>query len=429
MKYLSTGIRRCPGEGSGVLNESVPAAEATSVEPSPPPASTARPVGAFERPGDDDPSELICRRWLCRGGIALLAGPTGIGKSSLTMQLAISWTLGRSCFGLKPCGPLRVMIIQGENDDGDVAEMRDGVYAGMKLASVDMAEVNAKLYMVNECERTGLLFLKLLDDELTAHPRDLVFIDPVFSYLGGDASDQALVSGFLRNGLLPILRKHQCGCILVHHTNKPPSGREKPNWKGGDFAYLGSGSAEWANAARAVLAMRSIGSHDKFQLMAGKRGGRLGWTDALGDRIYWKLIGHSPRGICWRELDAGELMSIASAASRKSSRNQLHMNHHGDHGDKPEPKKCVRSPQSVDELVVIFPSELADPPERSFYTARQCRERFAEQGWSRDRSEAMRDTAITEGVVDSFRGPRGTVLYGRASVVAEYLKLHVHNKS
>jgi len=149
----------------------------------------------------------------------------------------------------------------------------------------------------------------------------------------------------------------------------------------------------------------------------------------LGDRIYWKLIGHSPRGICWRELDAGELMSIASAASRKSSRNQLHMNHHGDHGDKPEPKKCVRSPQSVDELVVIFPSELADPPERSFYTARQCRERFAEQGWSRDRSEAMRDTAITEGVVDSFRGPRGTVLYGRASVVAEYLKLHVHNKS
>ncbi|MBC2593846.1 AAA family ATPase [Ruficoccus amylovorans] len=341
MKYLSTGIRRCPEQGSGALDTSALAAKAPPVEPTSPPASTARPVGAFECPGDDDPSELIRRRWLCRGGIALLAGPTGIGKSSLTMQLAVSWTLGRSCFGLKPRGPLRVMIIQGENDDGDVAEMRDGVYAGMKLASVDIAEANTKLYMVNECERTGLLFLKLLDDELTTHPRDLVFIDPVFSYLGGDASDQALVSGFLRNGLLPILRKHQCGCILVHHTNKPPSGREKPNWKGGDFAYLGSGSAEWANAARAVLAMRSIGSHEKFQLMAGKRGGRLGWTDALGNRIYWKLIGHSLRGICWHELDPGELKISASAASSKSSKDQSHMNHHG---DKPEPKKCVRSP-------------------------------------------------------------------------------------
>jgi hypothetical protein len=32
---------------------------------------------------------------------------------------------------------------------------------------------------------------------------------------------------------------------------------------------------EWANAARAVLALRSIGSHEIFELRAGKRGGRL----------------------------------------------------------------------------------------------------------------------------------------------------------
>jgi hypothetical protein len=38
-------------------------------------------------------------RWLCGGGAVLLAGPTGIGKSSLAMQAAISWALGRPLFG------------------------------------------------------------------------------------------------------------------------------------------------------------------------------------------------------------------------------------------------------------------------------------------------------------------------------------------
>ena len=99
------------------------------------------------------------------------------------------------------------------------------------------------------------------------------------------------------------------------------------------------------------------------------------------------------------------------------------MNHHGNHGDKPEPKKPPRSPQSVDDLVAIFLPELADPPERSFYTARQCRELFAQQGWSRNRAEAMRDTAVAQGLIDSFRGPHGAVFYGLTPVVARFKEL------
>lgn len=67
------------------------------------------------------------------------------------------------------------------------------------------------------------------------------------------------------------------------------------------MAYLGSGSAEWANAPRAVLAIRSMGSHDIFELNAGKRGSRLNWRDDQDVKVYSILIQHSkePGQICW----------------------------------------------------------------------------------------------------------------------------------
>ena len=45
----------------------------------------------------------------------------------------ILWALGRACFGITPTRPLKSLLIQAENDDGDLAEMRDGVIAGMDL--------------------------------------------------------------------------------------------------------------------------------------------------------------------------------------------------------------------------------------------------------------------------------------------------------
>jgi len=81
----------------------------------------------------DDPNELLRTGYLCRGGGLLLAAPTGIGKSSFALQAMILWALGRACFGITPTRPLKSLLIQAENDDGDLAEMRDGVIAGMDL--------------------------------------------------------------------------------------------------------------------------------------------------------------------------------------------------------------------------------------------------------------------------------------------------------
>src|SRR5215831_9109869 len=99
-----------------------------------PPEANTRPVARslndFVRPLANDPDELIKHRFLCKGGGLLLVGPTGHGKSSLSMQLMIKWALGQSVFGLEPARPLKSLLIQAENDDGDLGEMREGVFNG-----------------------------------------------------------------------------------------------------------------------------------------------------------------------------------------------------------------------------------------------------------------------------------------------------------
>ena len=47
-----------------------------------------RPLAVFQVASDPttDPRNLLGRRFLCRGGALLLAGPTGVGKSSLLLN-------------------------------------------------------------------------------------------------------------------------------------------------------------------------------------------------------------------------------------------------------------------------------------------------------------------------------------------------------
>ena len=69
----------------------------------------------------NDPDNLIGNRWLTRGSSMIISGGTGIGKSSLMMQVIIRWSLGLDFFGIAPVRPLKIGVIQAENDKGDLA--------------------------------------------------------------------------------------------------------------------------------------------------------------------------------------------------------------------------------------------------------------------------------------------------------------------
>lgn len=65
---------------------------------------------------ENDPDNILGNRWLCKGGSCLFVGQSGIGKSSLCMQMSMNWALGRTTFGIRPERPLKSLIVQAEND-------------------------------------------------------------------------------------------------------------------------------------------------------------------------------------------------------------------------------------------------------------------------------------------------------------------------
>jgi hypothetical protein len=261
--------------------------------------SVVRTLDQFVVDPESNGGCLLGNRWVCRNGGLLFAAPTGIGKTTFVLQASIKWSLGLDHFGIKPSGKLRVLIIQAENDDGDIAEIRAGIFRGLKLDEQKQAKACAAIQVVCESSATGANFVALVARLVAEHKPDLVVIDPLFAYLGDAVNEQKAVSAFLRNGLNPILQEHGCGLILVHHTNKPATGKEKPDWRAGEFAYLGAGTAELANWARAVIAIRSLGSHTIFVVELGKRGRRAGVVNDNGEPLYRFYIKHAERGICW----------------------------------------------------------------------------------------------------------------------------------
>jgi len=289
------------------------------------PLPNIRSIADFKLPAKDDPNELLKDRYLCRGGALLMVGPTGIGKSSFVMQAAFRWALGDDFFGIQAAQALKVLIIQAENDDGDIAEIREGVYRGLEglgqMTDGDQLRIARQVWVVPEDSVTGRDFGERLERYLEKIHPDLVIIDPALAYLGGDALKQADVTLFCRNILNPIIHRHNVGLVLVHHTNKPPKADQKDGWQAGDMAYLGQGAADWANWARAVMAITSIGSHSIFKLIAGKRGGRIGWKDEEWHTLYSKHIAHAkdPGQICWREPTVQEVFDeTASQDGRKA---------------------------------------------------------------------------------------------------------------
>ena len=245
---------------------------------------------AFQR--EDDPTTVLGNRWLCRGGSCLLVAQTGAGKSALTTQAAMTWALGRDFFGIRPKrGPLRSLVIQSENDLGDVAESVQGTLAGMQIAAgSDLARtIGDRVAFYREAVRTGEEFGTLLRELVLAHQADLVFIDPLLGFAGIDIADQEAASHFLRHILQPVLTETGVVLFSIHHTTKPKPKAEQTGSTSNDLSYLGAGSAELANWHRAVMVLQRDQTAEgqpeapHFTLRLAKRGGRAGLKDANGD--------------------------------------------------------------------------------------------------------------------------------------------------
>ena len=248
---------------------------------------------SFDRKAD--PYNLIGNRWLCRGSSLVLAGQAGTGKSALLMQACLSWTLGKDFFGIKVERPLRSLVIQAENDLGDMSESFQDICNGLHIDAEERAHIADHLAIFRESVATGPEFGKVLRRLIAEHRADIVFADPLMAYAGCDLSETSEASAFLRHVIQPILDETGVIIVFMHHTGKPKSKADTEGQTSADLAYQMFGSSEITNWAREVATLvRCQGDDPVYRLSLTKRRTRAGLKD-FDDRHAAQIhIRHSP---------------------------------------------------------------------------------------------------------------------------------------
>jgi len=130
--------------------------------------------------------------------------------------------------------------------------------------------------------------------------KDLVFVDPLLSYVGGDISRQEVMSHFLRQLCNPIAFERRFAWVFSHHTGKPQSdSKARQHWNANDYAYIGMGSSELTNWARAIAVLQTTKHDGIFKLLLAKRGKRANVVDEFGQAETEIILKHADSGLHW----------------------------------------------------------------------------------------------------------------------------------
>lgn len=271
----------------------------------------------LEEPPEEaaNPRAIFKRGYLRKGGGLIVASVAGAGKSTFSLQCALHWVLGEPCFGIAPVRPLRVAVIQAEDDLEELAMFRASMRKGMVAEGFTTERIDEALRRLHIrtdfLGKTGVEFAEALRKMQSKDKYDLVIVNPLNSYFDGDISLNKDATEFFRTMVDPIIKnqKTECAIVFIHHMGKPAKGKDAVNWGKGAYAqYAMQGAAELNNWARAVLIIVPFdNAPDFWTITAAKRHKPLSWKDADGRDTKDKVIAYSSDYVYWREPGADEI--------------------------------------------------------------------------------------------------------------------------
>ncbi len=249
----------------------------------------------------NDDACLVGHRYLCRGGSCIWVGASGLGKSVMTLQAAITFALQQSLFGLESKKPFK----SSEDDDGDLSETFQGVIKAFGITQDDprFETIINSVFIYQESQAKGLKAIGYAELLVREHHADFVWINPLLSYFTGNPSDAKDSAEFC--GALSGMQFNTGVCsMLIHHTGKPKEADSTKHWSLDDFSYIGLGSSIWTNWARAIIVLQALKKPEGVHVLRfAKRGNRTGIVDDDFNRIRQVFIQHADVGLCWVNSD------------------------------------------------------------------------------------------------------------------------------
>lgn len=256
-------------------------------------------------PDDLTPPPIYVPGWLMDRKVSILAGRGGVGKSTLSLTLAVSCATGRPLLGFKPKERRKVLVLNTE-DDIDIMHYR--LWAICQEHGIDHRELEGWLFTKN------LVSLELIakvetDDgtefiqtplyknilkQVEQHDIGLLIVDPfaeTFDNCDENSNSDMKKVIIEHRKALALLGKPAC-LLLCHHTRKGYS-------QEGSEADAIRGGGSLVNHARYAQTLEPLVGDEK-KSAAGKNTDRrfVKLTDAKrnyereADKLVLEFIGH-----------------------------------------------------------------------------------------------------------------------------------------
>lgn len=237
----------------------------------------------------DPQSHVAGEGWLRAGAGTLLTGGTGMGKSVLAAQIAVSVAAGVPILGcLRVHRPVRVLCIQAEND----AETLQRDFCSLAEATnAERATVQQNLRVIHAYGLAAEAFARFVRVQIRKHKPALLVIDPYQAFIGaGDINQSETFLAWIQP-LDALLKEYRCALLLVAHTPKP---KDRDSWHGREMVYMAAGSSVMANWARTSAELTTAGKEDgRYKLGFSKNAERTGLVDENQRQIREVFIEHS----------------------------------------------------------------------------------------------------------------------------------------
>ena len=202
-----------------------------------------RTLGEYLDSDIEVPPELVAPFQVVRGGLNVIIGRSGKGKTVMSLNRLLRWSAGKPLFDnhrdkdgnpvLAPVDnkPLRCLIIENEGAAG-MFHRQVGImlHAGNYLTDEDreLAKENVLIWGDG-----GYSNLKVDDPEkwnpvragVEKHRPDIVFVEPFRTLWKGEENSATEMSAVV-DGLIQVAAEYECAVLIAHHEKKGGSGED-----------------------------------------------------------------------------------------------------------------------------------------------------------------------------------------------------------
>jgi putative DNA primase/helicase len=304
--------RAKPYDPHHVADETEPTEPATAAHASADIAVTLKPASSFRV----EPIRWLWQGWLAMGKVHILAGSPGTGKTSISMAMAATISMGGRWPDGTRAAPGDVVIWSGEDDPADTLIPR------LMAAGADLSRVQVVIGAVGADGARSFdpaEDVAALADALGAMdpPPALLIVDPIVSAVAGDSHKNAEVRRALQP-LVDLAMARRVAVLGITHFSKGSTGR--------DPVERVTGSLAFGALARIVMAAAKRSDEDGGGRILARGKSNIGRDD--GGFLYDLDICEAAPGIettriLWGEPIEGtarDLLGTAESASDPEER-------------------------------------------------------------------------------------------------------------